>query len=95
MYCRNAATVRRLNVLNRILEQNDRKSVFCKNFVRAISDGILTIDNISRDLKEPQHPEYVPRNYCKWLKQIVVIAFAYYLRMTTHVWMDDNEMWTL
>ena len=64
MYSRNAATVRRLNFLNRILDGHERKSLsFCKNYVRSLS--VLTIDNVSRELKEPQHPEYVPRNYCK------------------------------
>lgn len=76
MYCRNAATVRRLNFLNRILEQNERKSGFCKNYVRAISDNVLTIDNVSRELKEPQHPEYVPRNYCKWICGLLLVIYS-------------------
>lgn len=68
MYSRNAASVRRLNFLNRILEQNNRNVIFSKNLVRGIThDGILTIDNVSREIRPPQHPEYVPRNYCKSL----------------------------
>lgn len=69
MYSRNAATVRRFNALNRILEQSSRRPVFSKNFVRGLTnEGTLTIDNVSKELKLPRHPEYVPRNYGESIK---------------------------
>lgn len=62
-----AVTVRRIDVLIRIL--NGRKTHNLQpNFVRAYSDeGKVTIGNVSKEIKSPKKIEYVPRKYCKYL----------------------------
>ncbi|CAF4933289.1 unnamed protein product [Pieris macdunnoughi] len=58
-----AVTVRRIDVLIRIL--NGRKTHKLQpNFVRAYSDeGKVTIGNVSKEIRSPKKIEYVPRKY--------------------------------
>ena len=78
MYSRNCATVRRLNVLQRILANNNKTSDYFfagqssllgiqRNLVRAINiDGKVTIDDVSKDVRPPKNPEYVPQKFRKY-----------------------------
>ncbi|XP_059607607.1 von Willebrand factor A domain-containing protein 8 [Phlebotomus argentipes] len=61
MYAGNAATVRRIDVLTRILRGRPDKSV-----VRGIS-GInkVTIDGVSKVIKPSSSPEFIPRQYLR------------------------------
>ncbi|XP_026327673.1 von Willebrand factor A domain-containing protein 8-like [Hyposmocoma kahamanoa] len=57
-----AATVRRIDVLIRIL--SGRKTVVQANFVRAYSsEGKVTIGDVVKELTTPRKAEYVPRKY--------------------------------
>lgn len=72
---RNAATVRRLNVLQRILTPASNSllngTVFGggggvhSNLVRAQLhvDGRVTIDDVSKAIRPPRNPEYVPQKF--------------------------------
>lgn len=68
---RNAATVRRLNVLQRILTPtnslNGSTAFFGgihANLVRAQHvDGHVTIDDVSKTIRPPRNPEYVPQKF--------------------------------
>lgn len=67
MYSRNCATIRRLNMLQRILSPTNH-GIFGvqQNLVRAIYiDGKVTIDDITKEIKQPKNPEYVPQKFCK------------------------------
>lgn len=67
LVCRNLSTLRRFNVIHRILTTNNNKRVDVqRNVVRFInSDGKITIDGITKILKKPQHPEIVPQKFRK------------------------------
>ncbi|XP_013194318.1 von Willebrand factor A domain-containing protein 8 [Amyelois transitella] len=57
-----AATVRRIDVLIRIL--SGRKSILGANCVRAYSsEDKVTIGDVSKGVKDPEKVEYVPRKY--------------------------------
>ncbi|GAB0097855.1 AAA_5 domain-containing protein [Sergentomyia squamirostris] len=62
MYGKNAATLRRIDVLNRILRGRPINS--CS---REISSGIekVTIDGVSKEIKPSENPEYIPRQYLR------------------------------
>lgn len=63
-----AATVRRIDVLIRIL--NGHKSIVQANFVRAYSsEGKVTIGDVVKELTIPKKAEYVPRKYRKLLNK--------------------------
>uniref|UniRef100_A0A6B2E9N1 von Willebrand factor A domain-containing protein 8 n=1 Tax=Phlebotomus kandelakii TaxID=1109342 RepID=A0A6B2E9N1_9DIPT len=59
MYAGNAATLRRIDVLTRILRGRPDKSA-----LRGVS-GInkVTIDGVSKDIKPSSNPEFIPRKY--------------------------------
>lgn len=66
MYTRNCATVRRLNILQRILTNSNGIFGVQRNLVRAFNiDGKVTIDDVSKDIRPPKNPEYVPQKFCK------------------------------
>lgn len=77
MHSRQAATIRRLHVLHRILsvKTNTVSSVpepqiivkFQRNLCSSKMDGMdkITIDDITKSIKIPKNIEYVPRNFCK------------------------------
>ncbi|XP_053609608.1 von Willebrand factor A domain-containing protein 8 [Plodia interpunctella] len=57
-----AATVRRIDVLIRILK--GRKTILGVNYVRAYSsEDKVTIGDVCKDVKAPEKVEYVPRKY--------------------------------
>lgn len=61
-----AATVRRIDVLIRIL--SGRKTIVQANFVRAYSSGNkVTIGDVVKEVTTPKKAEYVPRKYRKLL----------------------------
>lgn len=60
-----AITVRRIDVLMRIL--SGRKAILGANCVRGyISEGKVTIGEVSKEVKTPNKREYVPRKYCEY-----------------------------
>ncbi|XP_055693554.1 von Willebrand factor A domain-containing protein 8 [Lutzomyia longipalpis] len=61
MYAGNAATLRRIDVLKRILSGTTNK-----NHIRGLS-GIdrVTIDGVTKDIKASPNPEYIPRQYLR------------------------------
>lgn len=68
MYSRNSATLRRLNVLRRILSKDDSflSTGTHRNLVRALNiDGKITIDDVTKEVTLPKNPEYVPQKFCK------------------------------
>lgn len=76
MYSNNAATVRRMGFLQRILVQRTFQSIQL-NLTRAYAiDGKITIDGVEKDLKAPQNPEFVPRKFgmCLDIKMILLSA---------------------
>lgn len=64
---RNAATLRRLNVLHRILSTgNDSRPKIQRLLVRSLSvDGKVTIDGISKAIKIPDDKQLVPQKFRK------------------------------
>lgn len=59
-----SASNRRIQYLVRVL--NGTKPQIILNNVRAyVSKETVSIGNTIKELNEVQHPEYVPRNYCK------------------------------
>lgn len=77
MYARNAATVRRLNVLQRILTPVPQSLLTSaggrlgvgvhSNLVRAQHvDGRVTIDDVSKAIRPARNPEYVPQKFCEF-----------------------------
>lgn len=59
-----AATVRRIDVLLRILRGH--KTVLSLNNVRAFTSGDkVVIGDVSKEVGNPSKIEYVPRKYCK------------------------------
>lgn len=66
MYSRNTATLRRLNILQRILATNQSGVGVQRNLVRAFNvDGKLTIDDVTKEIRPPKNPEYVPQKFRK------------------------------
>lgn len=66
MYSRNTATLRRLNILQRILSTNPAGLSVQRNLVRAYNvDGKLTIDDVTKEIRLPKNPEYVPQKFRK------------------------------
>lgn len=62
MYSKNASTIRRMGVLQKILSQGKIQQQFSRAFKL---DGKITIGDITRDVKIPKNPEYVPQKYSK------------------------------
>lgn len=61
---RNLSTIRRMNVLTRILAS--QKEAISRNLVRALSmDGKIKIDGVEREIKTPKNREYVPQKYIR------------------------------
>lgn len=59
----NLIVARRLGMLNRVLNGRNWNNVqvrYCS------SKGKVTIGNVTKEVREPKFPEYVPRNYCKF-----------------------------
>lgn len=78
MYSRNTATLRRLNILQRILTTNQAGLGVQRNLVRAFNvDGKLTIDDVTKEIRPPKNPEYVPQKFRKCF--CVIKAFSYNL----------------
>lgn len=74
MYARNAATVRRLNVLQRILapSPNLLQSGVQANLVRAQHvDGRVTIEYVSKTIRPARNPEYVPQKFRKCISLVM------------------------
>lgn len=62
MYSKNAATIRRMGVLQKILSQGKPQQQSSRAFK---IDGKITIGDITREVKIPKNPEYVPQKYSK------------------------------
>lgn len=61
------AANRRLFVLYRILNQN-----FHPITIRKCSSGSsVNIGDVTKPIRKAQHPEYVPRKYCKFIKLLL------------------------
>lgn len=66
MYSRNTATLRRLSILQRILSTNQAGLGVQRNLVRAFNvDGKVTIDDVTKEIRQPKNPEYVPQKFRK------------------------------
>lgn len=64
MVFRPAVTVRRIDILIRIL--NGRKGILAANHVRAYSsEDSVTIGDVNKEISSPKNVEYVPRKYSK------------------------------
>ena len=74
---RNASILRRVSVLHRILTVHKDGLLVQKNLVRALNtNGKVTIDGITKELKEPLNPEFVPQKFCKSLRCLVIELIA-------------------
>lgn len=93
MHSRQAATIRRLHVLHRILSSSKTNAVssstpqilvkFKRNLCSANIDDIdkITIDDITKIIKKPNKIEYVPRNFCKFFVfyKIFIHLYKYFV----------------
>lgn len=67
MYSKNLNTLRRLNVLSRILSASSNLGNLQMNLVRAMNvDGRIKIGDVEKDIYEVKNPEYVPQKYCEY-----------------------------
>lgn len=57
-----SSTVRRLQVLYRILNKTQNVKVYPSRKYSA--DAKVTIGDVSKEITVPKNPEYVPRKYC-------------------------------
>lgn len=79
MYSKNLNTLRRLNVLSRILSASSNLGNLQMNLVRAMNvDGRIKIGDVEKDIYEVKNPEYVPQKYCEYNNRWLIMWSVIY-----------------